>query len=352
MVNVGMLVVFAAVFMLSTISAAAASTTVTVNAPEVVWPGTTFTATIDIDEVTNLDSGQFDITLDPTGVVDVIGVKDGLIAGTAVSIAMWSWIDGNTIRVLFDLPGTTGVSGSGYVAKIEFSVIGELGDVCTLDISDGILIDTGASVIPASWIDDIVTVGPISTITVNAPEEMVSEPFTATIDIDDVTNLDSGQFDLSFDSSVVDVSGVSDGSIDGTSIPIAMWSYINNDTIRVLFDLPGISGVSGGGELAKIDFSVEGKIGDTSILDISKGLLVNNKAKSIPAVWVDDTVTVGIPCKLGDANGDREVDMRDVTYIELIIMGTKDPTCGADANEDGEIDMRDVTKTELIIMGA
>jgi hypothetical protein len=43
--------------------------------------------------------------------------------------------------------------------------------------------------------------------------------------------------------------------------------------------------------------------------------------------------------------------MGDVTYIELIILGYDDPTCGADANMDGTIDMGDVTTTELIILG-
>jgi uncharacterized repeat protein (TIGR01451 family) len=53
----------------------------------------------------------------------------------------------------------------------------------------------------------------------------------------------------------------------------------------------------------------------------------------------------------GDANMNGDVNMQDVTYIELIILGYLDPTCGADANLDCTINMGDVTTTELIILG-
>ena len=53
----------------------------------------------------------------------------------------------------------------------------------------------------------------------------------------------------------------------------------------------------------------------------------------------------------GDCNGDGVVNMADVTCVELIILGLKDPTPGADANLDGVINMADVTKIERIILG-
>ena len=54
--------------------------------------------------------------------------------------------------------------------------------------------------------------------------------------------------------------------------------------------------------------------------------------------------------RVGDATGEGELDMGDVTKVERIILGIDPPTLGADANEDGVIDMRDVTKIERIIM--
>ena len=54
---------------------------------------------------------------------------------------------------------------------------------------------------------------------------------------------------------------------------------------------------------------------------------------------------------LGDANGDGEVNMGDVTKVERIILTLDPPTPGADPNQDGEINMGDVTKIERIILG-
>jgi len=54
----------------------------------------------------------------------------------------------------------------------------------------------------------------------------------------------------------------------------------------------------------------------------------------------------------GDANGDGNVNMGDVTKTERIILALDAPTPGADANQDTLINMADVTQTEIIILGA
>ena len=53
----------------------------------------------------------------------------------------------------------------------------------------------------------------------------------------------------------------------------------------------------------------------------------------------------------GDANEDDVIDMRDVTYIKLVIFGKKPKTDLADANNDGKVSMLDVGQTKLIILG-
>ncbi|RLG34776.1 hypothetical protein DRN97_01585 [Methanosarcinales archaeon] len=53
----------------------------------------------------------------------------------------------------------------------------------------------------------------------------------------------------------------------------------------------------------------------------------------------------------GNANEDDVLDMRDVTYIKLVIFGKKPATTLADANYDGKISMLDVGQTKLIILG-
>ena len=268
----------------------AQKTQVSVNAPEVV--SGTFNATVGIYNVADLDSGQFDLSFD-SSVVNVTSVDSGNIGGTTVPISNWRFMDTDTIKVLFDLPDADLVSGSGSLATIDFEITGSVKDTSILDISNGGLfdLDTYSEGIPAIWNDCEVTIG--VPVMVNA-SEVISGAFNATIDIENVTDLDSGQFDLSFNSSVVNVSNVHDGNIGGTTVPISDWCFMDADTIRVLFDLPDADLVSGSGSLATIDFEITGSVKDTSILDISDGYLfdLDTYSDGIPATWTDCTVTV------------------------------------------------------------
>ena len=259
---------------------------VTVNAPEVVSGA--FDATIDIENVVLMNGGQFDLSFD-TSVVNVTDVNAGSIGGTTVPLVDWTFMDADTIRVLFKLSGADGVSGSGYVATIGFEITGSQGDSCVLDIADGNLADTVADEIPAAWNNCNIAIG--VPVTVNAPE-VVSGAFDATIDIENVVLMNGGQFDLSFDTSVVNVTDVNAGSIGGTTVPLVDWTFMDADTIKVLFKLSGGDGVSGSGSLATIGFEIIGSQGNTSILDISNGNLADTGADEIPATWTDDEVTV------------------------------------------------------------
>ena len=133
------------------------------------------------------------------------------------------------------------------------------------------------------------------TVNVDAPEYESGSRFDITIEIDNVDDLDCGELDLSFDATVVNVTGVDSGSIDDTEIPIDMWCFIYPDTIRVLFNLPGITSVSGSGSLATISFEVLGENGDISFLNLSNGVLADEESDEIPANWVNDIVTIGDP---------------------------------------------------------
>nr|CBH36775.1 hypothetical protein, secreted [uncultured archaeon] len=129
-------------------------------------------------------------------------------------------------------------------------------------------------------------------VTVNAPE-YVSGTFNVDIDVDSITCFNSGQFDLSFDSDVVNVNVVADGMLDGEMIPVDSWEFVNKDTIRVILEVSGIAGVNGSGNLATISFDVVGKGGEKSVLSIANGMLVDTEAEEIPAEWIDGLVTVG-----------------------------------------------------------
>ena len=294
---------------------------VTVNAPEVVSIASgVFNATIEIEDVTDLHRGQLDISFDP-GVVNVTDVNAGTIGGTTVPIACWRFMDADTIRVIFKLPDDAGMSGSGYMARVDFTVTGSQGDVGVLDISDGKLTDTEGEEIPAIWLDDAVIIA--VPVTVNAPP-VVSGVFNATIEIEDVLCMNGGQFDLIYDPDVLKVLNVEPGDIDGTEIPIVMTRRFEDDDharYRILFYLPGVRGVSGSGYVAKINFELTGSQGDTSVLDLTDGILADTEGAVIPAVWIDDCVTIGVPVTVNappvvSGTFNATIDIENVTYLD------------------------------------
>lgn len=127
---------------------------------------------------------------------------------------------------------------------------------------------------------------------VSAPGEATSPFFDVAIDVEGVSALDSGQFDLRFDANILEVADVKGGSIDDIAIPTVQWTSVDADTIRVLFNIPGLNGAGGSGTLALISFRVTGDAGGTSVLDISRGILVDTEANEVPATWLDGSVTI------------------------------------------------------------
>ncbi|MEA3488168.1 MAG: cohesin domain-containing protein, partial [Euryarchaeota archaeon] len=167
-------------------------------------------------------------------------------------------------------------------------------DRSELSISAGRLADKEAENIAADWIDDEVTIGPIPvTVTVNAQVTVKEgETFNATIDVTNITNFNSGQFELSFDSRIVNVTGVAGGSINGTAIPESTWNLLDANTVGVLASMPMGEGVNGSGYIATISFEVVGMAGDRSELSISAGRLADKEAENIAADWINDEVIV------------------------------------------------------------
>jgi len=145
-----------------------AGVTVTVNAPEYVEEGDTFDVTIDVDYIEDFNAGQFDLSFDPS----VVKTKEkdvtvGRIDGTEIPITMCGLVDSDTIKIMPGLSGETTVSGTGYLAKIMFEVIGKEGDECVLELSNGELVKLVKTAeealveeeILAEWIDDEIRVG-------------------------------------------------------------------------------------------------------------------------------------------------------------------------------------------------
>ena len=270
---------------------------VSVCAPD--WAIGTVNVTIQIayDDGTGGMNGQFDLSFDPA-IVKVTEVNPHKHRGQSVQIVEdLEDSDDGKINVEFSVPITWTVKS---IVEVCFEVVGDEGESSYLDIS-GSLYKNGDE-ISANWIDDTVNIGSFDVV-VKAPE-YVYDTFEATIDlVDDVEDLDSVGFALSFDSNVVNVTDVKPGKISGTELPVDSWAFREgkNNTIIVNLNVPGMRGVSGSGTLATICFDAIGEDGDSSVLDIDEDahsggtyhtVLVNTEGDKLPINWTDCEVTI------------------------------------------------------------
>ncbi len=140
---------------------------------------------------------------------------------------------------------------------------------------------------------------------VNAPPSVeADETFVVNINITDVTDLNSAQFDLSFDPDVVKIREVEKGEINGETFQTFMHPSIAEDTERVLVSMPIGEGMSGYGYLAEIEFKAKGEEGEKSVLGLSNEKLYNVSAKRIEAVWEGTEITIDVEDKEDDEEGE------------------------------------------------
>ena len=276
----------------------AQDTVVSIDAPAVVDPGSDFTAQVDIVDVENLDTAQYEIVFDST-VLQLDNVTAGNVGGTAIPVDIANPIAAGRVRIVQNVPGLTGVDGDGYLAELEFSVVGDPGDVSAIDLQNGLLGDNLAQQIPATWVDGAVTVSgaapPPGDVVVSIDVDALVAPdsdFTADVDIVNVENLDSAQYEVVFDDTVLRLDDVTDGTVDGTAIPVDIWNPIAAGRVRIVQNVPGLAGVDGDGTLAVLQFHVIGDVGDESDIDLQNGLLGDNAGVEIDATWVDGSVMV------------------------------------------------------------
>jgi hypothetical protein len=273
--------------------AVAADVTVSVDAPEQVSPDGDFTVNINISQVTDFDACNYDITYD-SSVLRLDDVTAGLIGETTIPVDVYNEIGDGTYRVIQNVPGLAGVSGSGYLAVVHFHVIGSEGDNSDITLSNGMIASNLAEEITATWVGDSVevTVTPVE-VSLDAPDEAApASDFTVNVNIGEVTDFDAASYDVSFDSTVLRLDDVTVGLIEATAIPVDVYNEIGDGTYRVIQNVPGLAGVSGSGYLTVLHFHVVGADGDSSDINLSNGVLSNNLAEEITATWSGDSVDI------------------------------------------------------------
>ncbi|HIE29906.1 TPA: T9SS type A sorting domain-containing protein [Candidatus Poribacteria bacterium] len=121
------------------ISPAFAQVVVSIQAPAQVVPGGMFTAAVEVTQVTDLDIVFFTLHFNKD-VLQVIDVTSGELTPTATPTANIE-NDVGKVTVVVNVPGVDGVTGSGSVAIVHFSVIGGAGTFSNLELSDVYLSD-------------------------------------------------------------------------------------------------------------------------------------------------------------------------------------------------------------------
>jgi len=130
---------------------------VNVEAPDDAAPDNDFTANVAITDVVSFDSCNYDVSFDAS-VLRLDDVTSGLIASTTVPVDVFNEISTGTYRVVQNVPGMSGVSGSGYLAVLHFHVIGSQGDSSAISLSNGVLANNAAEEITATWTGDSINI--------------------------------------------------------------------------------------------------------------------------------------------------------------------------------------------------
>jgi PKD repeat protein len=282
----------------------AAGETVTIDAPVEVGPGTDFVAKVNITTVTNFDACNYDVTYDPS-VLQVTDVTSGIVAGTTVPVVMWDEVAQGKIRIIENIPGVSGVTGSGYLAEIHFHVIGTYGSSSSIAFSDGTLSSGSATEITASWVGDSVTIYSALSAGFSATPLMGVAGFTQ-FTFTDTTSGDVKPYTYQWDFD-------NNGTTDSTSTN-PTHTYANAGTYTI-------------------------------------SLTVTGSSTEAPTDGETKTGYIKIYIQ-GDSNDDGEINSLDITKTERIIVQIDATNPGADANLDSSINSLDVTKTELLIMGS
>ena len=128
---------------------------VELDAPREVLASTTSSTStlevrIDVDQVADLNAASYEIKFDPA-VLEVAGVADGQVNGTAVVVGAFNENPAGTLVIAQEVTSLATASGAGYLATITFNVIGAVGSNSDVTSSSEILSDDGALLIPSNW---------------------------------------------------------------------------------------------------------------------------------------------------------------------------------------------------------
>lgn len=273
-------------------------TTVTINAPDNARFGSDFTASINIDNVTDLTAATYTVTFDPE-VLRLDQVTEGSINSTTIPVGAYNESPDGTLKIVQSLPmseGISSVSGSGTLAVLHFSVSGVPGGSTQIQLSEGCLANNEANEILATWLGDTVEIS-------KASQTIVFEPIS-----------DKQWGDVPFT-----ISATASSGLPVTYTVVSGPATIDGNTVTIT----GIGTVV-------IRASQAGNDYYDAAVDVEQSFRVTGE--------------------IGDINGDGEINAQDITYLELVIVGLENPTPRADVNGDGKVNALDIVALMMIVL--
>ena len=314
-------------------------------------PGDEVEIDISIDDWTDVAGGDITLNYDDAKLSVVSAQQDPAFGLPFVIINPDT--PGIITVTMAGFPGLSG--GSGAIVNIIFEIKADAPEGCTpLPFDEAQLYDEDGYDIPTTSSPGEVCIICLEKVEVSltAPASVsFEEDIAAEVVVTQVNNLDTASFNLAFDDSVVEYQDV---DLTGTLTEGA--SLVVNDTtpgeLIVVINLPGVDGVSGAGTIAKVMFTPIVACTSTTLV-LSDVMLGDTDAEEIPSKIVVPEVTVEISSIPGDADGDGDVDILDITKAERILVGLDPiPPCGnPDCNEDGEFLPNDITCIEYKAAG-
>jgi hypothetical protein len=179
----------------------------------------------------------------------------------------------------------------------------------------------------------------------------VEQTFTINITVTEVTDLWGWEFKLFYSSTHLNSTNIGEGPFLKTAGATFFWEVNRTDNynathgyIHIFCILTHvIPGANGNGVIGNVTF--KSKALGSSILDLTGTKLKNSKGEYMPHETRDGTIIVKAVEKLGDFDGDGDIDFDDIVYFaDAYIVywtgGAADPLC--DFDSDGDIDFDDI----------
>lgn len=202
--------------------------------------------------------------------------------------------------------------------------------------------NTGAK---ADGLDEGVGLQPV--VEILAPIQVAEgRSFRARVSISNVTGFDACNYDITYDSLVLDLIDVTPGRIGRTSIPVNVWQDVSPGTLRIVQNIPGVGGVSGSGYLCQVHFQVTGAAGDTSAIALENAVWSDRDAEAIASDCVHACVRIGTALE-ADFVGESDEALvgQTVGFIDKTCGGSPPYSYSWDFDGDGVVDASSGTPT-------